>query len=272
MTGRRATAKRLDEVRTRLTERDFAVLRRVTELRFTTGDQLTRLHYWQTDDAAANGRAARRALLRLTRLGCLDRLPRVVGGVRRGSSGFVYYLGLVGQRLAGELGWLPNHRRRRSISPGTMFLAHTLQIAELHTRLVEADRSGDVELLALTAEPGCWRHFDSLGGQGQTLKPDSFVQLGVGDFVDSYFIEVDRGTEGSRTLDRALAAYVAYRASGQEQVAFPFVLWLTPDERRRQVVEDSIQALPAVERAPFIAARFDQMRSVFTSEKTTAGS
>ena len=170
----------------------------MSDLRFVSGAQLTRLHFSDGQDPAVNARAARRALLRLTHLDVLARLPRSVGGVRAGSAGFVYYLGLGGQQLATEHGWQPERRRRRSLVPGTLFVRHALQVSELHTLLVEADRSRRVELLELRAEPSCWRSFDGLGTQQPMLKPDSYARLGVGAFEDSYFFEVDRGTEGSR--------------------------------------------------------------------------
>ena len=149
----------------RLTDRDWLVLERCGDLRFVTGSQLARLCFSDSNDPKANARAARRALLRLVRLGVLERLPRPVGGVRAGSAGFVYRLGLGGHRLAVLRGWQPERQRRRSQVPGTLFVRHTLQIAELHTRLIEGERSGRVELLELDGEPSCHRRYDGLGGQ-----------------------------------------------------------------------------------------------------------
>lgn len=259
MKGRYLTAERYRELLTQLSERDLAVLRHVSELRFVSGSQLTRLCFADSDDRATDARTARRALLRLTRLGLLERLPRVVGGVRAGSAGFVYRLGLGGQRLAIERGWQPERRGRRSLTPGTLFLRHSLQVAELHTRLIEADRSRSVELLELSAEPSCWRTWDGLGGQRQTLKPDSYARLGVGQYEDSYFLEVDQGTEGSRALERQIRLYTAYFKSGAEQRergVFPRVLWLAPDDRRGWTIADSVQRQPAAERELFRVARF----------------
>jgi hypothetical protein len=49
-------------------------------------------------------------------------------------------------------------------------------------------RSVNFELLQPEAEPACPRFCD-----GFTLKPDSYVELGAGEFMDIYFLEVDRG-------------------------------------------------------------------------------
>lgn len=260
MIRRYLSAAAYRELANELTDRDLIVLKCVSDLRFVTGSQLTRLCFAESVDHNANGRAARRALLRLTRLGALERLPRQVGGVRSGSAGFVYHMGLGGQRLAVERGWQPEGRRRRSLTPGTLFVRHALQVSELHTLLVECDRSRHVELLKLASEPACWRKYGGVAGQRQTLKPDSFVRLGIREYEDSYFIEVDMGSEGSRALERQLQLYVAYFDSGAEQAAhgvFPRVMWLAPDERRVEAIEASVARLLAADRELFQVVRFD---------------
>jgi hypothetical protein len=265
MTARYLTAAALRDLDARLTEHDLAVLRRVSDLRFVSGSQLTRLHYADSGDPRLNARAARRALLRLVRLDALARLPRPIGGVRSGSAGFVYYLGVGGQRLAMTRGWQPERRRRRSLTPGTLFLHHSLQVAELHTLLVECDRSRSIELLELDAEPACWRSYKAAGGQRCTLKPDSYARLGVGAFEDSYFFEIDRGTEGSQTIVRQLAIYVAYHLSGIEQAersVFPKALWLTNTAERVRVIEDCVRRLPGQARELFQVVRFDDALAV----------
>src|ERR1700683_1118188 len=168
MTRRNLTAAAYRQQASQLVERDLTVLQWVSDLRFVSGSQLPRLCFADTDDPDVNGRAARRALLRLFRLGLLERLSRQVGGVRSGSAGFVYHLGLSGQRLAIERDWQPERRGRRSLTPGTLFVRHTLQVSELHTLLIEHDRSRSVELLELAAEPSCWRNCGGIGGQRQT--------------------------------------------------------------------------------------------------------
>lgn len=254
MTGRYVTATLARDIAARLTDRDRNLLHRVVELRFVTGSQLARMYFSDGDE-----RAARRALLRLTRLDVLERLPRVVGGVRSGSAGYVYRLGLAGQRIALESGWLPNKRRQRAKVPGTMFLMHSLQVAELHTLLIEAQQARRLELLELRAEPACWRSYGGLGAQAMTLKPDSYARIGTGQFEDSYFIEVDMGSEGSRTLDRQLRAYIGYYESGREQAergVFPRTLWLAPDEKRVEAIAECVRRLKREYRELFAVARW----------------
>jgi Replication-relaxation len=269
MAARYLTRTVLSDLESRLTERDYNVMQRLSSLRFVSGAQLTRLCFSDSDDARANARVARRELLRLVRLAVLDRLPRRVGGVRSGSAGFVYCLGLAGQRLAVSRGWQPERRWRRSFSPGLLFLRHALHVAELHTRLVEAERSRRFELLELVAEPSSWRSFDGLGHQRAVLKPDSYVRLGIGAYEHSAFIEVDMATEGSRALERQLRAYVAYHASGQEQTArgvFPRVLWLTPSAERVAVIEACVEREAATNRELFQVAQFAEAIAALASE------
>src|SRR6185312_13819090 len=196
-----ATEASVTAIDAALTDRDRLVLKTVSELRFASGSQLTRIH-WGGDEPTAQARAARRALLRLVKLDVLARLPRRVGGVRAGSAGFTFQLGAVGQRLAVRYGFQPERRRRRSDVPGLAFLDHALAIAELFALLIESDRSRRFALLGLSAEPACWRSYGGIGAQrGMTLKPDSYVRVGVGEWELSHFVEVDRGTEGSSTIE-----------------------------------------------------------------------
>lgn len=274
MSGRYATGAALARMQRLLTERDEAILRSITRLHFLTGSQLARLHFSECQDEQARARAARRALLRLTRLGALHRLPRSVGGVRAGSAGFVYTLGLLGQRLAVLRSWQSPRRPRRAHVPGALFLAHVLQVAELHTLLTEADQNDRLELLELSAEPACWRSYaGGIGAQARaTLKPDSYLRLGVGEYEDSYFIEVDMGTEGSRTVLTKLRAYLSYQGSGVEQAergVFPKTLWLVPDEARAEVVRACIKRLPEANRDLFAVAEFDAVLTTLGAKEVT---
>jgi hypothetical protein len=265
MRGRYLTTERYQELLTQLSERDYAVLQRVSDLRFVSGSQLTRLCFTDSRDELANAKTARRALLRLVKLGTLERLERPIGGIRAGSAGFVYYLGPAGQRIAVARGWQPERHARRSLTPGRLFVRHALAVAELHTQLLEGDRARRFELLELSAEPSCWRSFEGRGSQRSTLKPDSYVRLGLGAYEDSYFLEVDRGTEGSRALERQLQLYVAYHLSGREQAerqVFPRVLWLVPTEQRKAALVDSLARLPAEAWELFQVARFDEALTV----------
>jgi hypothetical protein len=129
-------------------------------------------------------------------------------------------------------------------------------------RLCEAQRAGRVELLAFDAEPACWRRYTRLGGVAGVLKPDAFVRLGLGEFEDAIFVEVDLGTERRGQLLRQHKAYREYFRAGVEQARtgiFPGVLWIVPGTRRIALFEDIHRKLPEQTRRLFTIA---------TSERT----
>src|SRR5689334_2790112 len=100
MTRRYMSASALRDLLPQITPRQLAVIRSVSELRFVSASQLTRMHGDQELPEGSRARAMRRALARLAELDCLVALPRRIGGGRSGSAQAVYRLGLAGQRVA----------------------------------------------------------------------------------------------------------------------------------------------------------------------------
>jgi len=243
MTGR-SQASRLQRLTDAITERDQQLLAEIERLRLVTGGQLARLFFAASPSAASGARACRKQLSRLSELGVVEALPRPVGGVRGGSRGTIWRITSEGRRLNAWRRGEPLPARRSRYVAGSGHQRHTLGLAELSVRLCEADRAGRLELLEHQAEPACWRSFvASYGGLGQ-LKPDAFVRLGVGEWEQLAFVELDRGTEGSSALERKVEAYLAYGRSGAEQQqygVFPQVVWLTATERRQAPLQ---QLLP----------------------------
>jgi hypothetical protein len=240
--GDRIGRRRLTELAAALTPTEQAVLDTLRRVRLASGAQLVRLHFASRPHAAVQ---ARRVLARMVEQRLLCALGRRIGGVRAGSTGFVYALDVLGRRLAEA------ERRgsaRRPWTPGTAFLAHALAVTDLYVGLVEAEHRGEVELLDFAAEPACWRSFASLAGAPLVLKPDAFVRLGVGDYEDRWFLEIDRGTEAPVTLARKCDLYRHYWQRGAEQQrhgVFPKVLFTVPDEDRKSVVVDVLVRQPA---------------------------
>jgi hypothetical protein len=238
----RVSARELADIAGRLSDLDGEVLELVARTRLCSGRQLQRA-FWFTGTLVTRERRARQALKRLTDRRVLDRLPRVVGGVRSGSAGFVYGVGAVGARLLAEGGG----RGRRLGTPGARYVDHTLAAAELVVELMEAERAGRLEVLEIATEPTCWRPFAGALGARLTLKPDLFVRIGVGSFEDRWFVEVDRATEAAPTITAKGRRYLDHFRSGSEQGAhgvYPRVLWSVPDAARAQVVADALAQLP----------------------------
>jgi hypothetical protein len=240
----RFTAARLERARRQLSERDLAVLVSLDKVRILTLRQLQRLH---VPDGSPSART-RRAQLLLTRLhkrGLVVRFDRTIGGVRAGSSGYVYGLTGFGQAVidtAGPLG----RRRRRTWETKPYFQDHLLATSELYVHLVEEHSQGEADLLDFDAEPTCWRHFTGSGGELVVLKPDAYVRLGVEDYERSSFVEVDLTTEGLPTIQRKSQRYIDYWRSGMEQQwrgVFPKVTWLVKDTTRAERVTSMIHKL-----------------------------
>jgi hypothetical protein len=239
MTSQSVGASGLVALRERLGVREVAIVEQVGQLRLMSAAQIGSLHFASEppDGAAAASRNRRRTLAWLTAERLLIRVGRRVGGVRAGSTGFVYALGPVGQRLV-EL----DGPRRRFREPSAAFADHTLAVSQLVVDVTLAARSGDLELLAVEAEPACWRTVAGLDGR-LTLRPDLFVVLGVGEFERRFFVEVDRGTEHLPALLRKCHTYERYYRSGVEQAqhaVFPRVCWIVSDERRAHRLRETL--------------------------------
>lgn len=253
MTGR-TQAERLQHLAEAIAERDRAMLGEIERLRLVTGGQLGRLFFATSPSAASGGRACRKQLGRLTALGLIEPLPRRVGGVRGGSNGTVWLATTEGRRLNAWLRAEALPGRRSRYVPGTGHLRHTLGLSELYVQLREADRVGHAELLEHQAEPACWRSFVSSYGGLRQLKPDAYVRIGVGEWEQLAFVELDRGTEGSSALERKAEAYLAYWRSGHEQErhnVFPRVVWLAATERRQEQLRQLLARVTASAAAPF---------------------
>ena len=242
--ARYLTADRLAALDAVLSDRDRAVLATLRRVRVMTGAQLQRWHFTDT-----RPRERQRVMAQLVARRLVAQLPRHVGGVRAGSAGAVFALDVTGQRLTDRTGPAGGYRVRRPWLPGPATLAHDLGVAEVLTRLVEAERAGGLRLLGYECEPQCWRHFLGRGGGRETLKPDAWLHLGVdGGAQDFWFVELDKGTQSPRTIGRKAEQYRRYWATGRElhrMGVHPRTLFVVEDPVRHAVVIDALGRQPA---------------------------
>lgn len=274
---RRLTQTQLAALSQQLSERERRVLQLVAQLRLVSHSQLAAvLEAEQPSQASASSRArdVRRLLARLTNDGLLARLARRVGGVRAGSNGFTYYLGPVGQRLVAYWNGQGLVRGRRRPDPGISYVDHRLAISGLYADLVGAARVGALELLDFAAEPDCWRQSVDRYGSRATLKPDAFVQIGLNQYVDDWFVEVDLGTESGTVLARKTRAYWDYFRTGVEQEAsgvFPRVAFITNSEIRRRRIVDVCAQMPAEAWQLFGVTTLDKALDLFSGRLPDRG-
>lgn len=251
--------------------RDRQIVETVARLTLVSGGQLVDLFF---DDIASPSTRSRRALRCLGRLvdeRVLHRLGRRQGGVGGGSSAWVYALGPAGRRMVAYWAGDGLPRSRGAYEPGVAWTAHTLAVSDLYVWLRAAERAGEVELLAFDAEPGCWRTYTRLGGAAGVLKPDAYIRLGFGEFEDSFFAEIDLGSERRGQLTRQHHAYLEYFRSGVEQAntgVFPGVLWIVPDAQRAALLTDIQRALPEPTQRLFTVVTSEQALTVLCGEPT----
>ncbi len=239
-TGRRG----LQAIAQSLSDRDMGVLHVVAAHRYLTTRQIEGFIFHHHATPLTGARVCRRVLRRLSSLNLLTPLQRRIGGVRAGSSSFVWQIGPLGDRLLKQRA--PDAVRTRRHEPGVLFLDHCLAVADAHLLIVQAHRARELELVDVQLEPDCWRPFTGLGGARCVLQPDLYVVTGDQDpsFVNCWFIEIDLGSEHPKRLLKKCARYETYRASGIEQAksgSFPLVVWVmkgeTQTERLRQAID-----------------------------------
>lgn len=261
--ARYITGSRLAAIEKRLTPIDWETIRDIAAMNVLSGNQLRRLHYQDTDTGK---RMARLNLRRLVQLRLIARLGRRVGGERSGSEGFCYALDVAGQRLL-----KPARRRpRKPWTPESHHLAHALAVSELYVRLREAETEHQLTLEQFDTEPRCWRTFHGLGGARITLKPDAYLITGSDEFVDSWFVELDRATEPLPRIAEKCKLYSRYWQSGREQSeqgVFPTVLYVVPSDHRKSQLVELLSRLPAEQWQLFqVVTNTEAIRAIASGE------
>lgn len=240
MNHHRASVERLRRLAVELGERDRRIVEMVGRLRLVSGRHILRAEW--PEGTEADARTARRTLVRLTRARVLARLERRVGGLGRGSDSWTYALDTAGQRLLGQV-----HGARRPRLPSRPMWHHVLLGSEAYVRLIEALRGTQRRLDLWQGEPTSWRRHTGAHGEAVTLKPDAFVRVTGGGFTDSYFVEIDTGTQAPRVVRAKLDSYRQYATSGVEQAregVFPRVVFLTDTSGRHAALIDLVGELP----------------------------
>jgi hypothetical protein len=264
----RVSSHHLDHIISQLTPTDRAAVALVARARLCSGAQLERL-FWHQGSPASRARQARRTLARLATWRLLDRLPRVIGGRRAGSRGFIYTLGPSGTRLLAQQ---EGRRVGRLNAPGDRYINHTLAVSELYAELVSVERAGHAELLAFDFEPRCWTQFPGAWGVTLTLKPDAHTKLGIGDYEYTWMVEIDMATESLPTIERKARRHLDYHRSGTAQrtkgVA-PRVLWVVPDRKRETDIEAVLRRLPDEAHKLFAATTASEAIGFLTSEASS---
>ncbi|RRD24781.1 replication-relaxation family protein [Actinomyces bowdenii] len=259
-TRRRIGRRQLQAIAEQLDTTDHDLLELLATHRYATTNQLAQIANldgrWATQRSAL--RQTTRRLSRHHRLGLVDHLARRIGGVRAGSSGFIWHLREPGHRLIAQQNSTDHQptgtgqtpavagRRRRHSEPSHAFLAHTLAIAQTRLIIESAARDAGGHLTLLATEPACWRSWILPSGTQRWLKPDlEAITTTAGGEEDHWLIEIDLGTENPARLLTKCHIYHDHLSSGAEQAAnggyYPQVVWLMNSTRRAEWLERQIQ-------------------------------
>jgi hypothetical protein len=223
----------------------------IGHIRVATAPQLSRIAFSDASRDTAD-RLAHRCLQRLAKVGLVRRFPNI-SQISTGPPGFIHVLTPKGLQLTGRVS-SPGASQRKTWHPGPTKLAHWLAIGDLYVRLAEASRQNGSSVLEFSVEADAKREYQDDAGRTRLLRPDALVRLYFGGQELSWFIEVDRGTQGLRVIDHKCRAYRAYELTDiefQHHGVFPGVLFVTLDDHRTQNIARVIAAQPAEARGLF---------------------
>ncbi len=241
----RLSRQQLEAINNRLSDRDKSILKSINKYRYLTTNQIYQQHFSGSDSQLAAHRAANRTLMKLKGLELITSLTRRIGGIRAGSSSYIWTLAPKGYRLL-NINDTPDKilPRKRMFEPSLRFLEHTLAISETALQLTQfANSHNNIELLKEELEPACWRSYVGDSGAINNLKPDLYIVTLSSDYEDHWFIEIDLATESPSRIINKCHQYYRYFQSGIEQKnngVFPLVIWVALDKKRAASLRSSI--------------------------------
>ena len=211
-------------------------------------------------------KAANRALSKLSGNGLITALARRVGGVRAGSSSYVWQLTAAGARLLDLKCDKSIRARQRTYETSPQHFWHILAVSETYIQIIGICRKLGIELLTATPEPNCWRSYRDADGKEFILKPDLFIKTATTEFEDSFFFEVDLASEAPVRVLKKCRRYQGYYKSGKEQKAsgvFPYVIWLVPDGKRKDSLKRHISEEYSTSPEIFIVIAPEDLEALF---------
>ena len=258
---------KLIELIDRLSERDFEILLTLKQSKYLLTGQVQRLHVPVTATYATAMQNAVNNMRKLRKLGLVKTFDRRIGGVRAGSSSFVWCLTEAGQRLLDlKNGIEPSGRSHRYLEPSYAHMKHTLAIAECYVQLIEISRKHKSILLqTIEWEPECWRPYQNEGHSMQ-LKPDLAVVTRNAGYIDRWFIEIDMNTEAIPVVVEKCKRYHQYLNTGIEQRqhkgVFPIPVWIVVDDDRKKKIISAIKE--TFKKAPhmFVVIKSEEFESL----------
>jgi hypothetical protein len=199
-----------------LQDRDVELLNYVFQLRLATIDQLS----------ALSGRSVRALWSRLLKL----KERRYLDSVTRFMQKHVYAIGSAGVAVLIEHGYAPRDlrdKRLRHHELSEIGIQHSLFVADIHTRLLIATRTGPLTLAHWQEGSFLW---DSVQVREEEpdipIRPDAYFILRHGGRPDNknkfhVFLEADRSTMSHQRMATKIEGYVAYHQQGLHTRKYP---------------------------------------------------
>lgn len=244
--------RQLHAITDQLDATDRELLALLAMHRFATTRQLAEITNFDNRYISEHSalRQTTRRLNRHRRLRLVDRLERRIGGIRAGSTGYIWHLTEPGHRMlrilhpssSSDAGSMT--RRRRHTSPSYTFLAHTLAITETRLIIQHAIQAAGGSLTLVRTEPDCWRTWLDPGGGTRWLKPDlEVITRTAGGDEDHWLLEIDLGTENPARLIAKCHDYQTHFNTGVHQARYgyyPQVVWVMNEQRRAEWLRQHI--------------------------------
>ena len=240
------TREKLILIEYQLTDRDKEILRALRDAKCLFTYHIRRLFYHDAKNVRSGARSTQHALKRLKEYGLIDvMVDRRIGGVRAGSSSYIWYLTEQGNRL---LNLDQKHKddtpkRTRFLEPADSTLGHRMAISECFVKLCELEQNNLLSVKEVTFEPNNWHYF-TFKGKNEILKPDLSIVTAHDGYEYRFFIEIDLSTESVDTVLRKCIRYHKYLQTEIEQNehgVFPVVLFIVKDEKRKSKLEHAIR-------------------------------
>lgn len=199
--------------------RDLAIIRLVGRFNQLTAGQIAAIVFYENSSKTASTRV----LARLTKDRYIARINRrLPGGSKGGSPQYVYQIGPEGWRLFSRSRW----------SPSSAVNFHSLAIGDAYVQALQVERQGLGAISSVTTEPESHTVIAN-----QDLRPDLHIDFDVPALRASIslYIEVDLATERQKQLKEKMERY--YQAwKHTEDSTFPLIVFLAPDDYRRQEI------------------------------------
>lgn len=268
------TATTLAALRERLTPRDMQIISFIEQAHCAFTHQLTRLFFTSASTEQAASKACRRNMQKLLEYKLVNKLDRKIGGYRAGSNANIWYLTDAGYKLLDLEDPDTPLKRRRFLEPSAITLRHRLTSVECYIQMVELERkvqlggkvqpggeaqlekvqsagkaqaeeAGDDDIISSTTsfnirkvefEPKSWKQY-LYDNKNKYLRPDLFMSIEKDGYEYLYFIEIDLASESMTDIIRQCESYhdcYNSRAMQNEYDIFPIVLWIVPDEKRKE--------------------------------------